>query len=116
VHGPVDVRLVLERLIPGGVRPVGGRPRTAGDRLMICTATFRSRQMAWTSSKLRRLALVLGHEEVVGEQHRVEVEAGEAPPVHGRDGPAVAGDADEARQTLLAGLDRRLEDAALAMA
>src|SRR5206468_2931107 len=61
------------------------------------------------------VALVLGHEEAVGKQNRIEVEACEAPPVHGGDGPAVARDADEPRQPPLARFDHGLEHAAVSM-
>ena len=50
------------------------------------------------------------HEDVtVGEQDRVEVEAGEAAEVHRRDPQAVAGHPDEAHQTLLTGFDQGFE-------
>src|SRR4030095_13946488 len=60
------------------------------------------------------VTLVLSHEEVVRQEHGVEVEASQAAPVHGGDGPAMAGHADEARQALLARLDQSLQRAARA--
>ena len=49
-----------------------------------------------------------------GSEHRVEREALEAAQVHRGDRQPVPGDADEADETLVARLDRRLERAALA--
>ena len=111
MHRAVDVRLILERLVPRGVRPVRSRPRATRDRLDDLDGDVAFATDGQHCLEALPVALVLGHEEVVGEQHRVEVEAREAPPVHGGDGPAVACHADEAREPLLAGLDHRLEHA-----
>src|SRR5712664_1582796 len=112
VHRPVDVRLFLERLVPRGVGAVGRGPRPARDGLDDL-----DRDVALAADREHLLeappvALVLRHEEVVRQQHRVEVEAREAPAVRGGDGPAVARHADEPREALRARLDRRLERAA----
>ena len=112
MHRLIDVRLRLERLVPGGVRAVGRRPRPARDRLDDLNRDVPFPADGQDLLEALPVPRVLRHEEVVRQQHRVEVEAREAASVHGGDGPAVTGHADEARQSLLAGLDRRLERAA----
>src|SRR3989441_7272855 len=111
VHRAVDVRLLLERLVPCRVRPGGRGPGAAGDGLDDLNRDVPLPADAQHLLEVSPVELLLGHEEVVGQQHGVEVEACEAPPVHGGDGPAVTGHADEAREPLLTSLDQRLERA-----
>ena len=54
---------------------------------------------------------ILHRRVVVGQQHRIEVEAIEAAPVRGGDLRAVAGHPDPLDQTFLAGSERRIESA-----
>src|SRR5205823_1822738 len=100
VHGAIDVGLRFERLVPGRVRALRRRPRPARDRLDDLHG--RVALAADRQHRLERLAIagVLRHEEIVRQQDRVEVVAREAAAMHGRDRPAVAGDADEAREPL----------------
>ena len=58
------------------------------------------------------VGVVLQADEAVRQQDRVEREALEAAQVHAGDARAVAGDADEAHQALVAGLRQRLDGAA----
>ena len=108
----VDVRLLLERLVPRRVGPGGGGPGPARDGLDDLNRDVPLPADAQHFLEVSPVALLLGHEEVIGQEHGVEVEPCEAPPVHGGDGPAVTGHADEACESFLTGLDQRLERAA----
>ena len=94
------------------MRPGVGGPGAAGDRLDDLHRDVPLPADAQHLLEVPPVALLSGHEEVVRQQHGVEVEACEAPPVHGGDGPAVTGHADEAREPLPTSLDQRFERAA----
>src|SRR5262249_46800962 len=102
VDGPIDVGLILERLVPRRVRLVRRGPRAAGDRLDDLDGHVAFAADGQHFIDAFPVALVLRHEEVVGHQDRVEVEARQAAPVHDRDRPSVTGHADESCQPLLA--------------
>ena len=111
MDGDLDVRRVGERLVPGrgGLRPAFPRRERDGlDRLhrdAALRAHLRERL------ELLGVALILQLADVVRQEHGVEREALEAAPVHRGDREAVAGDADEADEALLARLDGGLERA-----
>src|SRR5262245_60584524 len=112
VNRPVDVGLRLERLVPGGVCPIGGGPRPARDGFDDLDGDVAISADVEHLLEDLPVALVLGHEEVVRQQHGVEVEAGKASLVHGGDRPAVAGHADEADESLGASFHGGLQRAA----
>ena len=107
-------RLVGQRLVPGRRGVLAALPRRAGEAL---DRLQRDAALGTEHGQLverLRVARVLHLHEVVRAQHGVEVEALQAALVHLRDAEAVAGDADEADQALLARLDARLQRAARA--
>ena len=79
VDRPVDVRLGLERLIPGRVGAVGRRPWTARDRLDDLDGHLPLPADREHLLEVLLVALVLRHEEVVRQEHGVEVEARKTP-------------------------------------
>jgi hypothetical protein len=108
----VDPILLVERLIPGGVpalRPLG--PGPAGDRLDDAQRDIPARALRGQGIKVVPVLRVRVEDEVVRREHRVEVEAAQCLQVHGRRLVAVAGDADGADQSGVAGLQGRLERA-----
>src|SRR5437870_2815882 len=111
VNCPVDVGPLLERLVPRRVRPRGRGPGPASDRLDDLDRDVPLSAETQHLLEVSPVALLLGHEKVVRQQHGVEVEAREAAPVHRGDRPAVTGHPDEAREPLLAGLDESLQRA-----
>ena len=108
----IDVRLLFERLVPGAVGPLTRCPWTARERLDDLDGHIPFPADSEHLLEGFTIALVLRHEEVVRQEHRVEIEPRQTAPVHGRDGPAVTGHADEANQPLLARLDDCLQRAA----
>src|SRR5207247_10051961 len=112
LYRAVDVGHRLERLIPRGVSAGSGGPRPARDGLDDLNRDVPLPADAQHFLEVPPVAVLLSHEEIVGQQHGVEVEAREAPPVHRGDRPAVTGHADVAREPFLTGLDERLERAA----
>src|SRR5262245_28033937 len=101
-HREADVVRRLERVVPGRSRVVLLHPRPHGGRFdgLHCRLSL----LASPDEGLEVLEVirVLHRDEVVGKQHRVEVEAIEAATVRGRDLRAVPGDADEPDEPLLA--------------
>ena len=111
-HGAVDVGLLGQRLVPGRGGVLAALPRLAGealDRLQRDVALLADGRELVVGLGVAR---VLHLHVVVRAQHGVEGEAPEAAQVHPRDAQAVAGDADEAHQPLVARLDAGLQRAA----
>ena len=106
MHGEIDVaparraaRTRSRRCAPSSPTAPRAMP------LIVCTATLRSLQVARSALEVGRVGLVLHGHVAVGQQHRVEGEALEAAQVHRGDREPVAGDADEAHESLVARLD-----------
>jgi hypothetical protein len=111
VHRQVDVRLLAQRLVPRGRRGGPAVPSTPGQAL-----DGLQRDVALGADggqRLERLGIarVLHLHVVVRREHGVEGKPFQAAAVHLGHRQAMAGDADEAHQPLLARLDRRLEGA-----
>ena len=109
VHSRIDVALVLERLIPGGSGPFATPPRTTRDRLDRQHGDIPLRADGCNLLERGGIVRVLHHDVAVRKQNGVKVEPFEAPKMGGSDLGAVAGDADEPHQTLIARLETSLQ-------
>lgn len=112
VDGAVDVGLVFEGLVPGGVGVFFVAPGAAGDGFDGLDGDVAVLTELDEGFEVGGVLGVLHHDVVVGEEDGVEVEFLEAALVHGGDGGAVAGDADIADEALVAGFEGGLEGAA----
>src|SRR5262245_61048079 len=109
VDSPVDIGLRFKRLIPSLTRLVsrGPWPPRNGYHSLHRHMPF----VADPNHRIKILAvtLVLVHNIIGGHEHRIEVNAFEAPLMHGGDRPAMPGHPDKTHQPLLARFYRRLQ-------
>src|SRR2546422_2529981 len=96
-------------LVPGGASVVALHPRPHGDRLDRLDRDMSLLAQVRQCVEVLAVVNVLHRDEVVRQQHRIEVESIEASPVCGGNLRAVARDADPFDQTFLARGQRRVK-------
>ena len=114
VHRAGHVVRIAHRSIPGVVRALlAGSPAARRDRLDRLHRDPAPLALGVERLEVRGVLRLAHHRRVVGREHRVERKPRQAAQVHRRHCGAVAGDADESHQALIARFAERAQGAVL---